>query len=54
MKLPKALLGAILVGITVQATSCSKEDAPKPKEEVGKNGKEVSKTPVNCPACGMG
>ncbi|MBD2766340.1 hypothetical protein IC235_00360 [Hymenobacter sp. BT664] len=52
MKLPKTLLGAILVGITVQATGCKKE-TPTPKSE-GKSGKETVKTPDNCPACGMG
>ncbi|OUJ69467.1 hypothetical protein BXP70_26400 [Hymenobacter crusticola] len=55
MKLPKALLGAMLVGITVHATSCTKNGDPQPKSERGeKNGKETAKTPVNCPACGMG
>lgn len=52
MKLPKTLLGAILVGITIQAAGCKKE-TPAPKGEE-KNGKEVVKTPDNCPACGMG
>jgi hypothetical protein len=52
MKLPQALLGAILVGVVAQtATSCKKE-APSPKKEQGtSNGKQV---PANCPACGMG
>ncbi|MDF7814827.1 hypothetical protein P1X16_25845 [Hymenobacter sp. YC55] len=55
MKLPKVLLGAILVGITVQTTSCTKKDAPEPNgENVGKKGKEEAKVPFNCPACGMG
>lgn len=54
MKLPKALLGAILVGMTVQATSCTKKDAPEPRgEQVGKKGKEA-KAPDYCPGCGMG
>ncbi|WP_162910718.1 chryseobasin-related MNIO class RiPP peptide [Hymenobacter oligotrophus] len=49
MKLPKAVLGAVLIGLTVQTTtSCVKDDV-KPKEEKGS-----TKTPVNCPACGMG
>lgn len=51
MKLSKTLLGAVLVGITVQAASCNKKDAPAPKD---KKGKEVIKTPDNCPGCGMG
>jgi hypothetical protein len=56
MKLPKALLGAILVGMTVQATtSCTKRDAPEPTgEKTKKGGKEAPKVPLNCPACGMG
>ena len=55
MKLPKALLGAILVGITVQTTGCTKEELPGPKmEQGGEKGKGVVKVPDNCPACGMG
>lgn len=54
MKLPKSLLGAILIGITVQTTtSCNKDKSVKPKEK-----KEEVKKPYNmpdgCPACGMG
>jgi hypothetical protein len=58
MDLPKALLSAILLGITVQTTSCSdKNDLPGPKSE--QEQEETSKTPEksdpgNCPACGMG
>lgn len=52
MKLPKALLGAILVGVAVQSTSCIKKDDPAPKEGQQKGGK--SAPPVNCPACGLG
>lgn len=53
MKLPKALLGAILVGMTAQiTTSCTSDGAPKPKEESGK--KTTKTTPDNCPGCGMG
>ncbi|MBO2007940.1 hypothetical protein [Hymenobacter negativus] len=55
MKLPKALLGAIVVGVTVQATvSCSKKDAPTPKEQTAKGEKEPVRVPYNCPGCGMG
>ncbi|GGF13185.1 chryseobasin-related MNIO class RiPP peptide [Hymenobacter cavernae] len=54
MKLPKALLGAIVVGLTVQATGCTKKDAPEPKEEQGQKKGDASKMPANCPACGMG
>ncbi|WP_449404520.1 chryseobasin-related MNIO class RiPP peptide [Hymenobacter mucosus] len=41
MKLSKAVLGALLVSIALQATSCSKSDAPSPKEE--KEGTAPSK-----------
>lgn len=55
MKLPKALLGAILVGITVQTTGCTKEELHGPKtEQGGEKGKRAVKVPDNCPACGMG
>ncbi|SKD06781.1 hypothetical protein SAMN05660461_3555 [Chitinophaga ginsengisegetis] len=52
MKLPKSLLGAILLGITVQTTtSCNKDKSVKPKEK-----KEEVKKPYEngCPGCGMG
>lgn len=55
MKLSKALLGAIVVGITVQTTvSCAKKNAPDPKEQTAKAEKEPVRPPDNCPACGMG
>jgi len=58
MKLPKTLLGAIAVGVAVQATtSCgSKKNDPTPKEEqAGKTTQQGgTKTPINCPACGLG
>lgn len=54
MKLPKVLLGAILVGITVQATGCDKKDLPGPKEEGGKKAVQGGKTPDYCPGCGLG
>ena len=51
MKLSKALLSAILVGVTVQTiTSCNKKDEPKPTTQTNQNGKE----PNNCPGCGLG
>lgn len=54
MKLSKALLGAILVGITVQTTSCSKKDK-EVTPQAQQNPKEEIKTPDGgCPACGMG
>jgi hypothetical protein len=54
MKLPKSLLAAIVIGIAVQTSSCSKDkDVPDPKKkEVKKEGVVV--IPENCPACGMG
>ena len=55
MKLPKALLGAILVGVAAQTTACSKGGEPTPKEkQLGQTVKGVVKAPANCPACGMG
>ncbi|MBX0291653.1 hypothetical protein K3G63_14475 [Hymenobacter sp. HSC-4F20] len=54
MKLSKALLSAVVVGLTVQATGCTTND-PTPKGEDGKKTEsESSKTPANCPGCGMG
>ena len=53
MKLPKALLGAIVIGIAVQATSCGKDKetlADKEKKEAKKDNDQ--KEP--CPACGLG
>ncbi|MBJ6143401.1 hypothetical protein [Hymenobacter sp. BT559] len=55
MKLSKALLSAILVGVTVQATtSCGKKGDPKPKELAGQANQGEKKEPYNCPACGLG
>ena len=57
MKLPKALIGAIAVGVAVQATtSCgSKKNDPAPKEEqAAKTGQQNGPQPFNCPACGLG
>ncbi|GAB3226117.1 hypothetical protein GCM10027346_08060 [Hymenobacter seoulensis] len=53
MKLSQAVLGAFLVGLTVQTTSCVKKGDPTPKEE-SKTGSKTPKVPDNCPACGMG
>lgn len=68
MKVSKALLGAILVGIAAQTTitSCNKKsnDTFKPTSETQANP-ELSNNPTsqsqnpnpdpsNCPACGMG
>lgn len=62
MELPKSLLGAILLGVTVSATaaSCTKPNLPTPGHgpviENGNGGGEVivPQTPHDCPACGMG
>jgi hypothetical protein len=55
MKLSKALLSAIFVGVTVQATtSCGKKDAPKPKTEGAQANSNGTKETDNCPGCGMG
>ncbi|GAB2773774.1 hypothetical protein GCM10027175_09510 [Hymenobacter latericoloratus] len=54
MKLSKAVLGAIVVGLTVQAAGC-KDNDPTPNGEKGKKTeKESGQPPVNCPACGLG
>jgi len=66
MKISKALLGAILVGIAVQttATSCSKKEVSPVKTDTGAPGEQVQPPHSNppptpppggdCPACGMG
>ena len=57
MKLSKALLSAILIGIAVQgSTSCkkSKDDDSKQKQEAQKKEEEKKATTDPCPACGMG
>lgn len=57
MKLSKSLLGAILIGITVQTTTSCKKDKeltdPKAKQEAQKEA-EKSNPSYPCPACGMG
>jgi hypothetical protein len=63
MKLSKALLAAILTGITLQSVpSCTKDkdDAPskeekdKDKEGEDEDGNKPKPGWYNCPACGMG
>ncbi len=57
MKVSKALLGAILVGITVQvaATSCTKKEDPQPQtEKHGPRPATGSDIDNSCPGCGMG
>jgi len=57
MKIPKSLIGAILVGIAVQTTttSCEKKDNDSLKQEQ-KQASDVdhNQPPYDCPACGMG
>jgi len=53
MNLPKTLLSAILLGITLQTTGCIHDEAPQPDpEEQAENGEDPYK--YNCPGCGMG
>lgn len=56
MKLPKLLLGAVLVGITMQTvTSCKKDKLTTEQAEKKKKEEEFKKRfPDGCPACGMG
>ena len=53
MKLSKALIGAILIGITIQTTGCDKDESTKPDTETAPESKKKN-IPDNCPACGMG
>jgi hypothetical protein len=53
MKLSKSLLSALIVGITLQATSCKKDnDTATPT--VLKFIKGKKNVPASCPGCGMG
>lgn len=60
MKISQALLGAILMGITVQAvSSCDKKQQNNIKPEVQQPVTDASHPEPNpnqdpCPACGMG
>lgn len=56
MKIPPILLGAIIIGLAVQATGCEKEELPgaKPKQEENTTKQNKDKVPDNCPGCGMG
>jgi hypothetical protein len=60
MKISKALLGAILLGVAVQTTasSCNKKDKDviKPQSEAQANEQPSSQNPdpAECPVCGMG
>lgn len=54
MKLPKTLLSAILIGITVQAAvSCAKAKE-SPDSKAKQESKQKSNPTDPCPACGMG
>ncbi len=59
MKLSNALLGALLLGIVVETTSCSKKDEVKISDKAAVGSQQA--TPDNhpqpadcCPACGRG
>ena len=52
MKLSKTLLGAILVGITLNTTTSCKKEKQTPKSEQEAKQKAAKIDP--CPACGMG
>lgn len=57
MKVSKALLGAILAGITLQATatSCTKKEQPQPQtEKKAQRPASPSDVDHSCPGCGMG
>jgi hypothetical protein len=60
MKISKTLLGAILVGVAVQATvsSCTKKDndliKPQSEAQVSEQSAPPNPDPACCPACGMG
>lgn len=56
MKLSNALLGALLLGIAVETTSCNKDDNTKvpPQENKDDSNPVNNPDPYDCPACGMG
>jgi hypothetical protein len=55
MKLPKLLLGAMLLGIAVETTSCSKKNHEvTPTDQVNNNPTNQPEPTEPCPACGMG
>lgn len=59
MKIPKSLMGAILLGIGVQAiTSCAKKEEPAVPSKEQRQGAQAAPQPAPdaepCPACGMG
>ena len=54
MKLSRALIGAILIGITIQTTGCDKDESTKPDTETTPGIKNKKNIPDSCPGCGMG
>ena len=54
MKLSKALIGAILIGITIQTTGCDKDESTKPDTETSPETGNKKNFPDSCPGCGMG
>lgn len=57
MKLPKSLLGALLIGIAVQsASSCTKDKniSEEKLKKAAQEKEEAKNNPDYCPACGMG
>ncbi len=54
MKLSKALIGAILIGISIQTSGCDKEESAKPDTEETSGSEGIKNIPDNCPGCGMG
>lgn len=54
MELSKALLGAILLGIAVESSSCTKDDDKNVKPSGNTEQTSNSQNSDPCPACGMG
>jgi hypothetical protein len=55
MNLSKTLLGAILLGISLETTSCvTAEEPPQPESEQEAKNESGENIPDSCPACGMG
>lgn len=55
MELPKTLLAAVVVGLTITATSCDKPEKYEVHECTGTNCTDDDHSDMgNCPGCGMG
>lgn len=58
MKISKKILGALVLGIAIQAStsSCNKKDKPEPSNNQANEQPNSNPTnnPDYCPACGMG